>query len=480
LEPTKLSTLKLNKTLPQAVSVKPQVDLYKGLNPAIVPDVPASYIQQPDRAFQTLVAQPDRFHKYQTTQRDAEESVGFFLDQELKREMAETNLNPYMYSRKQTKAENELNRLINQPTRRLTPQEIFALENRILGEDPRLLPDYASLSYIARHSALLDFIRDRKIFTNMTAWKTSFMNVLNNTFARLRINKPEWLNTVLADNGKDPLLTPGVDLGARFMSAEAGIPQMSAGTGHPPEPTQPSRRVERTPTGERTIVHDPPTAPVAPSMVTPPVPVPVQPPVQTAPTAPTPQPVFSVTAGGPPDPSAPGVGNRSVEDFVAGVGHGVQSGLEAAARIFEPTGQPVQVDPREQSGQQSILDYLRTPATGAAAVVSSRPIDVAYNGFSNGIINAIQGDRTSNTDRKLMEYADLAKANGIDSSIVHEAAAATGRANIPTPDVFDAIAYLKTLYQDILEILTRDGGHLNLVRRVLTQLDRYEGKKKNP
>jgi hypothetical protein len=252
LEPTKLDVLKLNKTLPQGVSVKPQVDLYKSLDPAIVPDVPASYIQQPDRSFQALVAQPDQFHKYQTTQREAEESVGFFLDQELKREMAETNLNPYMYSRKQARAENELNRLINQPSRRLTPQEIFALENRILGSDPRLLPDYSSLSYIVRHSALLDFIRDRKIFTNMTAWKTSFMNVLNNTFARLRISKPEWFNTVLADNGKDPLLTAGVDL--------SGFQNMTAGVGHPTEPSAPSREVRREPTGERTIVHTaPPT-----------------------------------------------------------------------------------------------------------------------------------------------------------------------------------------------------------------------------
>lgn len=247
LEPNKLSVLKHNKTLPQAVSVKPQVSLYKSLDPAIVPDVPASYFPQPDRHFQAMLAEPDMFHKYQTTQREAEASVGFFLDQELKREMAESNLDPYMYSRKQQKLDNDLNRLLYQPNRKLNPQEILALENRILGEDPRLLPDYASLSYIVRHSALLDFIRDRKLFASMTAWKTSFMNVLNNTFARLRITKPEWFNTVLSVNG---------------VSAVPTTPMQP-----PSEPARPSREVRRDPTtGERTIVH---TAPPVPSTTAP-------------------------------------------------------------------------------------------------------------------------------------------------------------------------------------------------------------------
>jgi hypothetical protein len=485
LEPTKLDVLRLNKTLPQAVSVKPQVDLYKGLDPAIVPDVPASYIQQPDRSFQNLVARPDQFHKYQTTQREAEESVGFFLDQELKREMAETNLNPYMYSRKQAKAENELNRLINQPTRRLAPQEIFALENRILGADPRLLPDYTALSYIVRNSALLDFIRDRNIFTNMTAWKTSFMNVLNNTFARLRINKPEWFNTVLADNGKDPLMTPGVDL--------SGFQNMTAASGHPTEQTEPSRRVERTPSGERTIVHAPP---VAPSMVTPPVPAPVQPPV-TAPTAPTPQPVFSVTAGGPPSQDAPGVGNRAVEDFAQGVERGIGSGLEAASRFFDPTGTPVQVpqqstydvaeipeeeagivtQPRPTPGQQMMSNFFQTLQRQTTGPVEeySPPTDYGVLSFINSVTAAAQKKRSMEADVRITRIAQKANDDHYNSDLIKEAVTEENVAIIHHIDY--AIAFLISILE-YLRGKTREQRPINTAIALLNQYK--QGKKKNP
>lgn len=451
LEPTELTVIKLNKTLPRGVSVKPQVELYKTLNPAIVPDVPASYIQQPDRDFQAMLAESDMFNKYQTTQREAEVSVGFFLDQELKREMAETNLDPYMYSRKQQRLDNEINRLIAQPNRRLTPQEIFALENRILGGDPRLLPDYASLSYIVRHSALLDFIRDRKVFENMTAWKTSFMNVLNNTFARLRVSKPEWFNKVLAENGRK------ID---QTMTTQPGHPGTTGVTFPPVEPSGPARTSTRRPDGEREIVHAPPTVPVPPAME-----VPVRAPTAPAQEAkPQVQPVFSVasegppepvsvSAAGPPDPDAPGVS--------------AQFGVDRTIRSAE------------ESAQRLISDMF-SPTSGAAEVVSSRPTDIVLNDYSNRILRAIGSDRTSTTDKKLMDLADMAKSNEVESDTIRRAAIDIGRFNVPTPDIFDAIAYIKVLYQEILVILTREGGHLYDVRNVLTNLDKYESKKKKP
>ena len=441
LEPTKLSTLKLNKTLPQGVSVKPQVDLLRSLDPAIVPDVPASYIPQPDTSYKALVAQPDRFHKYQTTQREAEESVGFFLDQELKREMADTNLNPYMYSRKQTKAENELNRLIAQPNRRLNPQEIFALENRILGEDPRLLPDYASLSYIVRHSAVLDFMFSRKIFENMTAWKTSFMNVLNNTFARLRINKPEWFIKVLTENG-------------------ASQPAESYSSTQPIEPSGPSRTTARTPSGERTIVHAPPTAPVAPSMVTPPVPVPV-----TAPTAPTPQPVLE-TEGRIFDTTPPVQVETTQQDVP-----------DVAIVPEEDAG--IVTRPRPTLGQQQMTDFYNamTRPTSGPIEAYSPPEDYGFLSFINSINNAAKRERTTDNDTRIIQIAQKAIEDGYNSDKVKDAVRLEYISSVTL------IVDIGTAVRFLIEVLEHLRGTVREQRPITTAtalLNQYISKKKKP
>lgn len=193
--PSQLVEIPENKTAKNnSVSVKPAVDLYKELDPAIVPDIPASYINQPDRTFDNLVKRDDLFHQYNERQKNIQDQVGLYTEKLLKDELHRNSLDPYFYQTRQQTADNELNSLLNR-SRPLNNNEITALENRILGQDPQLLPDINALTHIVNNAQILNFIQSRVNFTTAPkgSWTDQFRVVLVNTFVRLRMMVPSWL-----------------------------------------------------------------------------------------------------------------------------------------------------------------------------------------------------------------------------------------------------------------------------------------------
>lgn len=193
--PTQLVDIPENKTSKNnAVSVKPTVDLYKTLDPAVVPDIPASYINQPDRTFDRLVKRDDLFHQYNERQKNLQDQVGLYTEKLLQDELHRNSLDPYFYQTRQQTADSELNSLLNK-SRPLNTTEITALENRILGQDPQLLPDINALSHIVNNAQILNFIQSRVNFTTAPkgSWTDQFRVVLVNTFVRLRMMVPSWL-----------------------------------------------------------------------------------------------------------------------------------------------------------------------------------------------------------------------------------------------------------------------------------------------